>query len=563
VCDGCGTVNFARRTKCFQCAIERPPNARLAHGGSSVQHEAVRVRSTPNGGAYTRDADDGAAPPTDPEALRGRFDADAPTASLVVYGLSKYSGEADLRGAFRAYAPVKDAKLLRDPASGQTVGVGFVTFFNVESATHAMATAAATKLEIDGADVALGYSRGPAAQQVAASLVARAERQTASSSHPIIPGGIIPSSSSSSSGAAAAAAYNGGGTGHADRGGRPPAASALHAADAPPVRARHRVAAAAEEAVASIEAHRRRRRARSASSGEESDGRGRRSHHGAPHGAPHGRAAAAKKRDWPPSFEEDGAAWAFHDSSGYFYEPASGFYYDPKTKVYYNAHQREYYYHTPGTTPPFTRANAAAATAATQQDSSSAAQGRPDAPKPPPPPPPPRTTTTTTTTTPSAAEDASQPGEPTKEGPGGLVPVIQLGTTKITATSKPGPLGAASKPLAFDLSKSPTTAPAKDAKDAAGAAAASSSAAGAAPPKPPALALSHVLAVGTDYDQLHRLAVNDRPVTRHDAASGKWMCLVSRRQFNDEAHLKKHIAKSQLYKDALEQAARDHKVALK
>lgn len=97
------------------------------------------------------------------------------------------------------------------------------------------------------------------------------------------------------------------------------------------------------------------------------------------------------------------------------------------------------------------------------------------------------------------------------------------------------------------------------------AAAVSATASMSAPTKrvAPAFAASHVIALGSDYDQLHRLVVDNKPVVRQCPKSGKWMCLVSRRQFNTEDQLKKHVAKSQLYKEALEKAANESRLVLR
>lgn len=131
VCDQCGSLNFARRIRCFGCGVEKP-------------HQAVE-KALPD--------------------LEGRFDSDEPTPCLVVYGLSRYSGEPELEDALRPYAALKDVKLLRDSA-GQTRGVGFVTFFNTEAATHTLRTA---RVKVDGKPVSLAYTKGAALARVLAS----------------------------------------------------------------------------------------------------------------------------------------------------------------------------------------------------------------------------------------------------------------------------------------------------------------------------------------------------------------------------------------------------------
>ena len=77
----------------------------------------------------------------------------------------------------------------------------------------------------------------------------------------------------------------------------------------------------------------------------------------------------------------------------------------------------------------------------------------------------------------------------------------------------------------------------------------------------PATALSHLLAVGLDYDQLARVRLDGKPVVYHTDA-GKIACLVSKRQFADEGQLRKHVAKSKLYREAFERAANEGRVSL-
>jgi hypothetical protein len=60
--------------------------------------------------------------------------------------------------------------------------------------------------------------------------------------------------------------------------------------------------------------------------------------------------------------------------------------------------------------------------------------------------------------------------------------------------------------------------------------------------------LSQLLAA-PDYEVLKaRLLVNGKLAIAEN--KGKWACLVSRRQFKDEAVLKKHVLQSQLFKDS-------------
>jgi len=419
VCEQCGAVNFARRVRCYTCTLDKPVKPRMAA--------------------------DVAPEPQLPDAdLEGRFDADEPTPCLVVYGLSKFSGEPELANAMRAYAPVKDVKLLRDSA-GRTRGVGFVTFHTVQASAHTLQTASG-RARVDGQPVKLAYTKGAALAQVIAT-------------------------------------------------------AALQQQPAPPPRQQPR-----QQPVARHHDDPYRRRRRSPSSGEESDGQRRRQ--------------PAAKLEWPPPFEANTAAFAFDPASRYFYEPQSGFYYDPKTKVYYNAHTKQYFYHTPNTTPPFTRFDHPAHNQQPADDAAKDAAAAKEAA--------------------AAAKDAAKQRKKKRH--------------KEAPQPKEEPLAAAKAgPIVFGLAK----------PGAASAAPAASGLAAAAKRVAPAFAASHVVALGSDYDQLHRLVVDNKPCVRHCPTSGKWMCLVSRRQFDSEDKLKRHVAKSQLYKDALEKAAHESRIVVR
>ena len=87
--------------------------------------------------------------------VEGRYDAAAPTATLVLYNLShawaseplivvvrstvpctgKYSGEPEISEVMRAYAPVRDVKLLRDDIGSQTARIR--TLHATQQADHA------------------------------------------------------------------------------------------------------------------------------------------------------------------------------------------------------------------------------------------------------------------------------------------------------------------------------------------------------------------------------------------------------------------------------------------
>ena len=58
-------------------------------------------------------------------------------------------------------------------------------------------------------------------------------------------------------------------------------------------------------------------------------------------------------REWPPTFESDGAAWVLEPASGYYYEQASAFYYDSTNKLYFNSRTGTYFRHDAVCSPPF------------------------------------------------------------------------------------------------------------------------------------------------------------------------------------------------------------------
>jgi hypothetical protein len=58
-------------------------------------------------------------------------------------------------------------------------------------------------------------------------------------------------------------------------------------------------------------------------------------------------------KEWPPSFQENGSAFAFDVRSAMFYEPLSDFFYDPKSKLYYGNKKCAYFRHDENKEPPF------------------------------------------------------------------------------------------------------------------------------------------------------------------------------------------------------------------
>lgn len=50
-----------------------------------------------------------------------------------------------------------------------------------------------------------------------------------------------------------------------------------------------------------------------------------------------------RDREWPPSFDTEGASFIFDSRSGMFFHPPSDFFYDPKTKLYYSNKKGQYF----------------------------------------------------------------------------------------------------------------------------------------------------------------------------------------------------------------------------
>lgn len=125
-------------------------------------------------------------------------------------------------------------------------------------------------------------------------------------------------------------------------------------------------------------------------------------------------------------------------------------------------------------------------------------------------------------------------------------PFVDVAPRKRGRDPTPAPLPAKTGPIVFGLGKQAVAGP-------------------DAPPTKvaPAFKASHLIALGSDYEQLHRLAIDNKPVVKHCPKLGKWLCLISRRQFNSEDQLKRHVAKSQLYKTSLDKAAHSKRLVLR
>eukprot|EP00741_Cyanophora_paradoxa_P004115 tig00000769_g3997.t1 len=131
MCSACGARNFARRFQCFQCMAERQSNAVLVQAPVAA----------------------GGAGPIEPSDV------------LVVKGLNPQTSEETVRGAFAAFAQVKDIRMIRDRTTGLNRGFCFVEFVSVEASKTAKRMAEQYQLALDGAPLRITFERkdwGPA-----------------------------------------------------------------------------------------------------------------------------------------------------------------------------------------------------------------------------------------------------------------------------------------------------------------------------------------------------------------------------------------------------------------
>jgi len=140
LCERCNAVNFARRSRCYQCQDPKPARPRVV--GDREGTALLTAASV--------------------HAVReGMYDCAEPCPSLVLYGLSQYSGEAEVAQSMRQYAPVRRIELVRDKA-GQTRGVAFVHFQGLEPAQHCLRAIEARggACDVDGAACRAAFTRG-------------------------------------------------------------------------------------------------------------------------------------------------------------------------------------------------------------------------------------------------------------------------------------------------------------------------------------------------------------------------------------------------------------------
>lgn len=66
--------------------------------------------------------------------------------------------------------------------------------------------------------------------------------------------------------------------------------------------------------------------------------------------------------------------------------------------------------------------------------------------------------------------------------------------------------------------------------------------------------------LGTTYSSIHRLTIDGKPLVKMQ--KGKWACLVSKRVFDTEELLEKHVHLSQLYRTKFSEALLAGRIAL-
>lgn len=424
-----------------------------------------------------------------------------PTPILMIKGFPMETDDVAITNALRDYAQVKQVRIVRC-RFGLSRGFCFVEFFSVEHATHTLTTWHSllhqAPLLIDGAKISMVYA--PKAALTQANMAANQTGHKGA----------------------------GKGLGGKGKGGNRYASAAL------------------EQAQWAMKGN---RGERSRDEGEKKDEK-------------HWTAALASKKpppEWPPTFEEGGAAWVYDSNSGYYAEAASGFWYSTTTKLYYNAHKKIYYVHTPTTNPPFTVYAAAPApapvTAATigsaiaQQLTAPSPAGAATAN-------PPNSNQGQQQQATAASNPAQAAGEERKKAQKEIAEwekkqrqlkakqdrlqkqqqqqQQQQADTSLQMQSG----GSTSLPsLAHPLAPLPVVPPTTVSGDAL------------------------LLQKGLNYATCKELLLEGKPAIYLNKE--KWACLVSRRQFPSEGKIKLHVEKSQLYREALEKCIKEGKLSLK
>lgn len=500
LCNACGAQNFARRDKCFKCGSDKTPDCEVLRPGMG-------------GGPSLPGPDD--------------HTSNHPNATLVVKGVSTKTQDWSVQEVFRQYAPIKDLRLIHDHASMRVHC--FVEFHSVEVATHVMNTA--RNVEVDNTPVRLAYARGSAsfmAHIVQASQgggLAREALQAGMQSMPAYPNSRGP-------------------------------------ADGP-------------GAAPKLDKYR------------------------------------PKPREWPPSFEEDNGAWIFDPGSQLFYTPNPPFYYNHQSKAYYNTRDQKYYYHQPGETPPFIAATPDQTTAAipapAAQAPATSANGANGAGNPAPnaaavpavaaqP-----TTAAVPATAPAATPAAPAAGAAAAEATLAVDPnkPVSFGLKLGGGKGAKGGMSLAGRKQMKDIGKwgdrqkemddeeepqeDLTSVRARQHTVGKYARVADSQSLNAKPTvthtsggglinnpgvpvfdpssaPPLSSSMGDLTTLGTTYSSIHRLTIDGKPLVKQQ--KGKWACLVSKRAFDTEELLEKHVHLSQLYRTKFSEALLAGRIAL-
>ena len=253
---------------------------------------------------------------------------------------------------------------------------------------------------------------------------------------------------------------------------------------------------------------------------------------------------------WPPSFDDDGAAWVFDPASSYFLHRQTGMFYEPKAKWYCKADPgggySYYHFAGKGRNPPFVPMPVAA-----QQAPASSSALAATAPVPVP-------VVAASHAVTSVASGTGIASKKRHEASGASLSLVVKKNLK--------DMGKWRDRLQREAFAEEPQAPGQTSA-AAGAVAAGAAGTGAVagestvsgPGSAPLL-----LTLGSDYGTVRRLGLVGEagvgPLV--EGGGSRWACLVSRRCFETEAQLAKHIAVSNLYKAELAKAVAEGRVVL-
>ncbi|DAZ93704.1 TPA: hypothetical protein N0F65_010199 [Lagenidium giganteum] len=277
ICEQCNATTFARRTSCFKCQAPRTETC-LEVGQLRSQHSDGR------GDGYQPSSGYAAHSSKTNGHADGESQAEVPSNVLVVRMLPPEVEEGELQVAFAEFNGVQDIRLIRDRATNESRGFGFVEFADIEAATTALR--ACSNLVIDGADVRVSYARESYKTGY------QPARDGSANGHSINP----------IAAAAMEQAQWSMGNGYAQA--MPPAQ-----------RQEQSQTAALEDVNALLES-------------------------AAAAAMPH---LEEPKKEWPLPFETGGGMYVFASEVGLYYDTDSMFYYDPLAKLYYNSFTGVYY----------------------------------------------------------------------------------------------------------------------------------------------------------------------------------------------------------------------------